>query len=114
VAPVNDAPIATGAAALPIETEDLAPNVSTVGSLFDGNFTDTADQQQTIGNPAGSLANTLAGIAVVSNPAPESSGEWRYSTNGGLTWQAIGTDVSLTNALVLSRSVRLEFMPAPN
>jgi large repetitive protein len=111
VAAVNDAPIASGATDLGAQAEDGAPNVATVQSLFAANFSDTTDDQ-TANN--GSSANLLAGIAITGNAAPESMGEWRYSTNLGLTWNMIPTNVSPTNALVLSQSVRLEFLPAPD
>ena len=113
VAPVNDAPIASGTATLTTEAEDTAsPSTSTVAALFASNFSDVADQQQTAGNPTGSTANLLAGIAIVGNSTPASQGVWRYSTDG-TTWTDLPT-VSNGSALVLSASAQLQFVPATN
>ncbi|MCX7379881.1 MAG: DUF4347 domain-containing protein, partial [Alphaproteobacteria bacterium] len=68
VAPVNDAPIATGSATLAPTLEDTGnPPGATVTTLFTPSFSDTVDTQQTGINPTGSLANTLAGVAIVGN-----------------------------------------------
>ncbi|NIE81351.1 DUF4347 domain-containing protein [Asaia sp. As-1742] len=113
VTAVNDAPVATGSASLPAGTEDQTPPAQSVATLFGGSFNDSTDQQQNVANPTGSVANTLAGIAVTANTTPASEGVWRYSTDGGKTWTAIGT-VSDSAALVLSADTLLSFAPAPN
>ncbi|MFM0120698.1 DUF4347 domain-containing protein [Paraburkholderia sp. RL18-101-BIB-B] len=113
---VNDAPLASGSATLPATPEDTAaPAGATVGTLFGGNFSDTADQQQSGANPTGSTANTLAGIAITGNGVDPSQGAWQYSTDNGATWNTIAaTGLSDSNALVLSSSAELRFVPAAN
>jgi uncharacterized repeat protein (TIGR01451 family) len=113
--PVNDAPIAAGSTTLPAQPEDTTvPPHETVAALFAGNFSDTADQQQTPSNPTGSVANTLAGVAIIADPTPTSEGVWRYSTNGGATWTAISTSVSDGSALILPASALIDFLPVTN
>ena len=115
VTAVNDAPVASGATSLPANPEDTtSPNQTTVLNLFGANFSDVADQQRSLLNPTGSVANTLAGVAITGNLTPAGEGVWRYSTDGGATWVALPRDLSATNALVLSAAVRLEFLPAPD
>ncbi|WP_268234638.1 DUF4347 domain-containing protein [Asaia siamensis] len=113
IAPVNDAPIATGMATLPAGMEDQTPVAQSVATLFGSNFDDSTDQQLNVNNPAGSEANILAGIAITANTTPVSEGVWRYSTDGGKTWTAIGT-VSDASALVMSADTLLSFVPAPD
>ncbi len=115
ILPVNDAPIASGNSTLAAVPEDTtAPPGATVSTLFDANFSDTADQQQSLTNPTGSVANTLAGVAVVGDTTPTSEGVWRYSTNGGTTWINISTSVSDSSSVVLPVSAEIDFLPAPN
>jgi uncharacterized repeat protein (TIGR01451 family) len=116
VVAVNDAPIASGSASMPTIPEDTtAPAPQTVSSLFGSHFGDSADQQQNGANPAGSVANTLAGIAVTGNAADPSQGAWQYSTDNGATWHTIATaGLSDSNALVLSSTAELRFVPAAN
>ncbi|MBB2205157.1 hypothetical protein, partial [Gluconacetobacter takamatsuzukensis] len=108
VAPVNDAPIATGSATLSAGTEDTTGPAQTVQTLFGGNFSDTVDQQP------GSTANTLAGVAITADTATPDQGTWKYSTDNGRTWTALPSDLSPTNALVLPQSAQLQFDPASN
>ncbi|MCX7380166.1 MAG: putative Ig domain-containing protein, partial [Alphaproteobacteria bacterium] len=90
------------------------PPGATVTTLFTPSFSDTVDTQQTGINPTGSLANTLAGVAIVGNTTPPSEGTWRYSTDGGTTWTPIPQTVSDSNAIILSATTRIDFLPAPN
>ncbi len=100
VTPVNDAPVASGTAALAL------PN--TVAALFTSHFDDSADNQPAL--PGGSVANTLAGIAVTGDAANASTqGSWQYSTDGGGSWTNIATSVSATSALILSDAAELRF-----
>jgi hypothetical protein len=100
VTPVNDAPVASGTAALAL------PN--TVAALFSSHFDDSADNQPSL--PGGSTANTLAGIAVTGDAANASTqGSWQYSTDGGGSWTNIATGVSATSALILSDTAELRF-----
>ncbi|QOF95693.1 DUF4347 domain-containing protein [Novacetimonas hansenii] len=115
VAAVNDAPVATGNVTLPPMAEDTTnPPDASVSSLFTHVFNDSRDQQVSASNPDGSSANDLVGIAIVGNTVPAADGVWRYSTDGGATWTAVATNVSDTNATVLSPSALLSFLPAPN
>ena len=113
---VNDAPVASGQATLATTVEDTtAPPGDTVAHLFGGNFSDSADQQQSAGNPTGSVANTLAGVAITGNAANPDEGAWQYSTDNGATWTSIpATGLSDSNALVLSASAEVRFAPAPD
>ncbi|RDU97994.1 DUF4347 domain-containing protein [Trinickia dinghuensis] len=116
VTPVNDAPIGSGSATMPTIPEDTtAPAAQTVGSLFGSHFNDSDDQQQTASNPTGSVANTLAGVAITGNAADPATGSWQYSTDNGATWHTIATaGLSDSNALVLSSTAELRFIPAPD
>ncbi|MFW7269635.1 DUF4347 domain-containing protein [Gluconacetobacter sp. Hr-1-5] len=115
VAPVNDAPIATGSATLISGTTDTPSPAQTVGTLFGGNFSDTADQQKSAGNPDGSTANSLAGIAITGDAATASQGTWRYSTDGGKSWQSIDpATLSPSAAIILPATAQLSFQPASN
>ena len=116
VTAVNDAPLASGSASLAPSTEDtVAPPADTVGHLFGSNFNDSADQQQSVSNPSGSVANTLAGVAITGNGADASQGAWQYSTDNGAHWTTIpATGLSDSNSLVLSSSAELRFVPAPD
>ncbi|GBQ90134.1 hypothetical protein AA13595_2822 [Gluconacetobacter johannae DSM 13595] len=108
VTAVNDAPVATGTATL--APADIG-NGQTVTNLFGGNFSDRADQQRTPVNPSGSVADTLAGIAIVGDNAnPTTQGVWRYSTDGGKSWQTINPEtISPGSALVLPGSALVGF-----
>ena len=116
ITPVNDAPIASGSATMPSIPEDTtAPAPHTVSSLFGSHFDDSTDQQQSATNATGSVANTLAGVAITGNAADPSQGAWQYSTDNGTTWHTIATTgLSDSNALVLSSSAELRFVPAAN
>ncbi|MBY6262545.1 hypothetical protein EI613_11565 [Azospirillum sp. 412522] len=103
---VNDAPVATGAAAtLPAIAEDTAaPAEATVTSLFGDLFSDAADAVT-----GGSAANGFAGIAIVGNAATTAQGVWQYWT--GTAWEAVGP-VSEGSALVIAAADSLRFVPA--
>lgn len=56
----------------------------------------------------------LAGIAVFADAADAATeGRWQYSSDDGATWFDVsaGSDLSLTNALVLPASARVRFAP---
>jgi large repetitive protein len=109
VNPVNDAPIATGSATLPTTVEDTSnPPGTPISTLFGGNFNDATDTV-----PGGSTANTLAGIAITSNPATAAQGVWQYSPDG-TTWTAVPAGLSDTNALILPANYQLRFLPDPD
>ncbi|MGR0184917.1 hypothetical protein [Azospirillum aestuarii] len=105
VAPVNDAPVATGTSALlPAVAEDATdPSGATVTTLFGHLFSDPADAVTD-----GSVADGFAGIAIVGNAAT-SQGVWQYWT--GTSWTAVGA-ASDGDALLLSADAKLRFVPA--
>jgi fimbrial isopeptide formation D2 family protein len=106
IAPLNDAPVASGSATLPATVEDTAnPPGTAISTLFGPNFSDAADTV-----PGGSSANTLAGIAITANPAAAAQGVWQYSPDG-TTWTAVPAGLSDTNALILPASYQLRFLP---
>ncbi len=113
VTAVNDAPIASGSATLTATSEDTtSPPGDTVAHLFGGNFKDSADQQQTSANPTGSVANTLAGIAITGNASTAGQGVWQYSTDGGTTFVTIPTTgLGDSSAIILPASAELRFVP---
>ncbi len=112
---VNDAPVASGTAALGTTEDTTNPPGKTVGNLFGGNFDDSADQQHSGTNPTGSVHDTLAGVAITGNAATPNQGVYQYSTDGGATWTNIPTTgLGDNNALVLSSSAEIRFVPAAN
>ena len=104
---VNDAPVASGSAALTAVLEDTTtPAGATVASLFGANFSDTADS----GNPS---QNQFAGVAVVAQAALASQGAWQFSTDAGASWTGFGS-LSDTNSVSLATTDRLRFLPVSN
>ena len=108
VAPVNDAPVVANGGNVSLTTineNNVNPDGATVAALLTGHFSDVADEV-----PGGSHANTLAGVAIYSNPA-NSAGVWEWSSDG-TSWHPIATDLSDSNALVLDASTRIRFVPS--
>ncbi|NJO74750.1 MAG: tandem-95 repeat protein [Leptolyngbyaceae cyanobacterium RM1_406_9] len=106
VTAVNDAPIATGSSTLAAVDEDTAlPVGDTITNLFTARFSDSTDQVT-----GGSSANTLVGVAIVGN-AVTTEGTWQYFN--GTIWQTVGNP-NAANALLVSASDRLRFVPAAN
>ena len=98
---LNSAPVATATDAfLAAEAQPAAnPPGETVENLFSSVFFDP--------DPV----DDLDGVAVVGNTANAGTeGEWQYSTGGGI-WTDIGTSVSDSNALVLTETDLLRFVP---
>jgi VCBS repeat-containing protein len=109
IAPVNDAPVASGMATLAaINEDDPNPSGATVGSLFSGHFNDAADQIS-----GGSSANTFAGVAISNHTPDASKGAWQYSIDGGTNWAALPAG-SNAAAVTLASSDLLRFLPAAN
>jgi VCBS repeat-containing protein len=100
----NDAPVMSGSSVLAAIDEDTAaPAGASVSSLFAARFSDVDSTY-----PA---TDSLAGIAVATNTADAvTEGSWQYSTDGGNNWYDIGV-VASDNALLLSSSSLLRFMP---
>ncbi|MDT8871359.1 hypothetical protein RAA17_10485 [Komagataeibacter rhaeticus] len=57
--------------------------------------------------------NGVGGVAITGNATPASEGTWMYSVPGG-TAQALPTDLSATNAVVLPKDAQVWFQPASN
>ena len=107
VTAVNDAPVASGGAALVAVLEDMpSPGGATVASLFAGNFSDAADG----GNPT---QNQFAGIGVSGQSVDAAQGRWQYSIDGGATWSVLGA-LTDTAASSLGLNDRIRFLPAAN
>ncbi|SNS44237.1 hypothetical protein SAMN06265365_1911, partial [Tistlia consotensis] len=107
VTAVNDAPTASGTATLTAVAEDTtSPGGGTVSALLSSTFGDATDQVT-----GGSSADSFAGVAIVGNAATSTQGVWQYNSGSG--WTDIGTRAD-GNALVLSTSDQLRFVPASN
>ncbi|MBU3008433.1 VCBS domain-containing protein [Cobetia amphilecti] len=114
---VNDAPTTPddSVTLAAINEDDADPVGATVAELVGVNFNDVAaDDQTQEAVSGGSSANVLAGIAITSNPSDDSEGTWQYSTDGGDSWIDVPADVSDSNALVLSTTDSVRFLPAEN
>ena len=111
ISAVNDAPeVAEGAESQVFAGSSdgaFAPEGVTVGTLFAPAFDDTRDDVVSTG---GSVANTLAGVAVVANAATAGQGVWQYSTDGGGQWHDLPA-VSDGSAFLLADDARIRFNP---
>jgi uncharacterized delta-60 repeat protein len=97
----NDAPVLVDDAVLPAVLQATAdPPGRKIVALFAGLVTDP-DQR-----------DSLAGVAVVGNPADGEEGSWQYSTDG-TNWFPVGTAGDGPTALALSAETELRFLPAP-
>ncbi|MCB2184538.1 MAG: DUF4347 domain-containing protein, partial [Desulfobulbaceae bacterium] len=95
---VNDAPVLTPA------TPSMNPideNATTNGGELISSIVGTS-----ITDPDG--ASELEGVAIYF--LSSGNGSWEYSTNGGSSWNAVGT-VSLSNALLLGSDDKIRFVP---
>ncbi|GAB4291141.1 MAG: hypothetical protein Fur0025_26230 [Oscillatoriaceae cyanobacterium] len=102
-APANNAPNFTGNATLtpPVAENSTDPPSATVSNLFGGLFSDPDS------------GDSLSGIAVVGNAAdPVTEGSWQYSPDG-INWFDIGTVGDGPNALALSATSFIRFLPVP-
>ena len=101
---VNDAPTASGSAALAAVLEDTAnPPGAVVSALFSANYGDAADLTQ---------ATALSGVAIIGNAATAAQGTWQYSSNGS-SWNNVPTaPLGDTGAMLLPSSYYLRFLPA--
>ena len=113
----NDAPaIPDDSVTLAAIDEDVTDSEGdTVANLMGGNFDDaSADDQTDEAVSGGSEADSFAGVAIISNPSIDTEGTWQYSTDAGATWIDVPDDVSDSNALVLTPTDSLRFVPAEN
>lgn len=101
-------PVADGSATLAsVSTDDSNPAGGTIASLFGSTYSDTAN------TTAGTVAAPLGGIAITGDAATAGQGVWQYSSDGGKTWTNVPTtSLSDANALVLSASDSLRFLPS--
>ncbi|MEB3356695.1 MAG: Ig-like domain-containing protein [Synechococcales bacterium] len=96
---VNDAPSLTNNAFLGfVQADSPNPGGRAIAPLFSSLFADPDS------------GSSLSGILVVGNSAT-TEGEWQYSLDGN-NWSAIGTVDDSTNALALSASTQIRFLPA--
>ena len=104
LAPVNNAPTATGTASLASIDEDAGSTAAgqTVANLFSANFSDAADASQ----------SSLAGVAITSHVPDSTRGVWQYSTSSG-SWTALPAS-SFSAAVVVNSMDLLRFVPASN
>jgi len=110
VTAINDAPVASGSASLPAILEgNTEPSGVSVAVLFNLNFSDATDNVT-----GGSSANTLAGVAIRSNPEDTAKGRWQYSTDSGSSWINLASisPASDSAAFALKRTDLLRFKPA--
>ncbi|MBW4512020.1 MAG: DUF4347 domain-containing protein [Scytonematopsis contorta HA4267-MV1] len=100
---VNNAPSFTNNAALAAVAEDTAnPAGNIISSLFTGLFSDS------------DTGASLSGVAVVGNTANSTTeGAWQYSTDG-TNWFDIGSVTDGANALALSATTKVRFVPVSN
>ncbi len=113
----NDAPaIPDDSVTLAAIDEDVTDSEGdTVANLMGGNFDDaSADDQTDEAVSGGSEADSFAGVAIISSPSIDTEGTWQYSTDAGATWIDVPDDVSDSNALVLTTTDSLRFVPAEN
>ncbi|MFN6998225.1 MAG: hypothetical protein ACK4PH_28900, partial [Aquincola tertiaricarbonis] len=98
VLPANDAPVLTPAApVLPAVSEDaLDGSGQTLAALVGGSIADVD-------------AGALQGIALTATSVA-GGGAWQFSTDGGSTWQAVGS-VADDNALLLRSTDRIRYQP---
>jgi len=102
IAPVNDAPEATGSALLAsVFKNDTNPTWATVSSLFSGNFSDPRD--------TGDTKDSFYGVAIRGLTQDGAKGHWQYkigSTVGNVP------DSSDSSSFVLLGADSLRFVPA--
>ncbi|AYN27949.1 tandem-95 repeat protein [Buttiauxella sp. 3AFRM03] len=118
---VNDAPEVVGTPSVTIPTlEEDTLGSSLAGSnihdLFFDFFNDerdTINNDGTVGVGGGSSADSFYGVAITSHTPNTAQGDWQYSLDGGTSWQNVGAR-SDSNALVLTASASLRFVPAAN
>jgi hypothetical protein len=117
VTAVNDAPIALRPGE-PIEitiNEDfdqgLGAGGDTVANLFGGRFDDSKDAQRTGSNPAGSEANTLAGVLIRTLPtgAEAAKGVWQYFDSTANAWKALEVGMFVKNTDLIRFEPSLDY-----
>ncbi|MBF0435108.1 MAG: DUF4347 domain-containing protein, partial [Magnetococcales bacterium] len=104
ISATNNAPSMLGNPALAQISEDtFNPPGNTVANLMTSLFSDI---------DAGS---SLKGVAIVANASNAlTAGSWQYSSNGGTDWFDVGVVADNANALALSSTTLLRFVPVAN
>lgn len=98
IADVNESPSLADDAVLPAVVQGVTnPPGRILSSLFAGLLTDP------------DFGSSFGGLAIVGNTA--TNGAWQYSTDGGTAWFNIGTVNDGANALAVSASTRVRFLP---
>ena len=82
-----------------------------VTTLFGGHYSDAADNQ--VPNGGASSPGAFTGVAVTANGSSGATGQWQYSTNGGGSWQDIGSVTDAT-ARLYNPGTLIRFNPALN
>ncbi|MCP1220346.1 DUF4347 domain-containing protein [Acetobacter orientalis] len=91
------------------DTLTLPGNGGTVSGLFGDRYDDTRRGQNTDINPTGSFSKPFGGIAITDNPTTPAEGVWRYSTDGGKTWNTIPTGLTPDHAFVVPATAQISF-----
>jgi Ca2+-binding RTX toxin-like protein len=82
-----------------IEEDVPTPTELNVAQLFGSRFADTD-------------GNTLKGVAIVGNAATSNQGQWQYFD--GTRWNAIATNLTESQALLLTANTLIRFLPGAN
>ena len=98
VIPVNDAPSSSNVSLAPINEDTKSPSGIAIGLLVGSSFQDP------------DRGSSLSGIAITSNNAVITDGQWQYSVDA-VNWLIVGS-VSPAASLILSSSSRIRFLSA--
>ena len=103
VTSVNDAPALSNNVTLTtIDEDSLSPTSATINSLVNNQFSDVDG------------AASLSGVLIVQHSANTATqGEWQYSSDNA-NWKSIGSISDDSNALALSTSASIRFLPTSN
>ena len=96
---VNEAPLLAAPSPIIVFEDNNNPVGENIGAVFSPGFSDV------------DANDLLSAIVIVDNPSG-ATGNWQYIVVGG-SWQNIGA-VSTGNALILSATDEIRFVPAPN
>ncbi len=96
---VNDLPTLGNGALADIPEDSTTPAGALISDIFSGQFSD--------------VDSGFAGIAISSTSAAANEGDWQYSLDASVTWNSVAP-VSAGDALFLSTTTLLRFMPAPD
>jgi hypothetical protein len=101
IAPVNDAPVASGSASLAsVFKNETSPPWATVSSLFSGNFSDPLD--------TGNTTDSFYGVAIRGLTQNLSEGRWEYKIGSTVADVPNSSDAT---AFVLRAADSLRFVP---